>query len=360
MAPPASPVWEWLVRAADAPAAGNQKASCKGCGKTATQAPAQWWPHLRDCDGSSDKEVAAHAKTAAEKHFTELDEAAKKASRSSKTKQTTIVNLTQDQRNQDADEAIARWVFASGQPLLAVDDYYLREAFKKVAAAGPNRAQLGRKRLKEQLLPAEVKRVKRQQQAAVDLEFQLYGRTLVSDGWQDANGRPLINVLLVSPSGEMFQKAIDTSGNRKSMVYIADQLASYVTLDVDFVVMDGACAGAIEILTERFPWLSGVVCATHSLDLLMKDLGSMAFAADPLAAARDLVKFINGHQKTRALLAKESDVVLLSPSATRFGYNLIMIERMLRCEDSLRSTVASREWRDWRRDQTPDIRDHAV
>jgi Protein of unknown function (DUF 659) len=131
--------------------------------------------------------------------------------------------------------------------------------------------------------------------------------------------RPLINILLVSPAGQIFQEAIDSSGDTKSMQYIADQVGRYITRDVDFVVMDGACSGAIELLTAKYPWLSGVVCTTHSIDLLMKDLGKMAFAADPLAAARDLVQFIKNYQKLRAMFMKESDVCLLSPADTRFA-----------------------------------------
>lgn len=362
MAPKASPVWQWLTKAADAPTAGNQKASCKGCGKFGTMSPQLWWQHLQQCDGSKDEETAEHAKTAADKHFRDAAAVAARQSSaaSSRLKQTSVVKLNQKQLNEQADEAIARWAFATGQPLRIVDDYFLREAFNKVAAAGPGRKHVGRKRLKEQLLPAEKKRVKRQQQTAMDMNKELYGQSLVSDGWQDANRRPLINILLVSPAGEIFQEAIDTSGNTKSMQYIADQVGKYITKDVDFVVMDGACSGAIELLTERYPWLSGVVCSTHSVDLLMKDLGKMAFAAGPLAAAKDLVQFINNHQKPRAMFMQQSDVGLLSPADTRFGYNLIMVERVLRCEDSIRKVFSSKEFKDWRKGQKPELRDHAM
>jgi Protein of unknown function (DUF 659) len=47
----------------------------------------------------------------------------------------------------------------------------------------------------------------------------------VSDGWTDANRRPLINVQLVSPAGELFMEAIDTSGNTENMQYIAQQVS---------------------------------------------------------------------------------------------------------------------------------------
>ena len=39
--------------------------------------------------------------------------------------------------------------------------------------------------------------------------------TLASDGWQDAQKRPLLNVCKIIPSGASFIKAIDTTGKTK-------------------------------------------------------------------------------------------------------------------------------------------------
>ena len=357
-----SPVWKHVTKDPDATGAGNHKASCNGCGKVATQAPSAWWAHLQECNGSQDEEAQQSALEAASRHFAAIEEEARKAARidKRKTKQTKIPELNQEQLYSRADEAIGRFVFVNGLPLRLVDDFYLRDAFKAIAAAGPNRKQLGRKRLKEKLLPLERKRARDQQAEAATEEGRLHGKCIVSDGWQSATGTPIINVLLVSPSRESFVEAIDTTGQTKNMQYIANKLSRHITEDVDFVVMDGACSGAIELLQAAHPHLSGVVCATHSLDLLMEDIGTMDFAADPLNAARDLVHFINKHQKTRALFADHSDVVLLAPSTTRFGYHLMMIERLLRCEDALRALVASTPWRDWRTSQQKaEVKQHA-
>jgi Protein of unknown function (DUF 659) len=47
----------------------------------------------------------------------------------------------------------------------------------------------------------------------------------VSDGWTDAKRRPWITGLLISPAGELFMEAIDTSGNTENMHYIAQQVS---------------------------------------------------------------------------------------------------------------------------------------
>jgi hypothetical protein len=355
MSPKESPVWEFVEKLAAGIAIGNVKANCKCCGKESTTSPGVWFKHMRtECDGNLDPELLDHAKAAADKHF-----AVKAQKYTRPMKQTSLIQLNDVQLKEQAEIGIAKWAFATGQSLRAVDDFFFRNMLEKVAAAGPGRKHLGRKRLADIMIPQEKKRVKKAQQDAASLNKELYGQSLVSDGYTDANRRPLVNVLLVSPAGELFMEAIDTSGNTKSMAYIANQVKKYIDRNVDLVVMDGACSGAIELLQVEFPWLSGVVCTTHSLDLLMGDLGAMAFAADPLDKARQLVKFINNHHKTRALFADLSDVVLLSPAATRFGYNFIMVQRLLRCEEAVRKLMGSRVYQDWYKSQNAGIRNEA-
>ena len=144
------------------------------------------------------------------------------------------------------------------------------------------------------------------------------------------------------------------------MQYISNHLSTHIDKNVDLVVMDGACKGAIDILVDTHPWLSNEVCTTHSLSLLMEDIGKMPFAAGPLASARDLVHFINNHHASKALFDKHSDVKLLAPATTRFGYHLMMIQRLLRCENALRALMSSTEWRDWRVAQKKsDVKAHA-
>lgn len=359
MAPKESEVWQHIEKTGSA-TKGNCPGSCKCCKLSRTQAPGLWWQHLQeDCDGSADPEQLLHAEAAAAKYFAEITRKAELKAGKKSGKQQSFIKLNEKQLHAEADEAIARWVFANGLPLSSVNDFYFREAMDRVVAAGKNRTHLGRKRLTDVLLPAEVKRVKKGNSDISVLNKNLFGQTLVSDGWTDANGKPLINVLLVSPGGEQFLEAIDTSGDTKSMVYIADLLGKSISKDVDLVVMDGACNGAIELLTEQYPWLSGVVCTTHSMDLLMKDYSGMAFAADTLSKAKELIKFIMNHQKPRAMFMQISSVVLLSPANTRFGSYFTMVERLLRCESKVRELLGSRSFQDWVRNQKSDIKNAA-
>jgi hypothetical protein len=85
--------------------------------------------------------------------------------------------------------------------------------------------------------------------------------------------------------------------------------------------MDGACAGAIKVLTDRKPWLSGVVCTTHSLDLLMEDICKLPWAKRTIAQTKKIVNFINNRHFSRALAAKHCSHVLLAPGNTIIMWN---------------------------------------
>jgi hypothetical protein len=58
--------------------------------------------------------------------------------------------------------------------------------------------------------------------------IRTYGATLVVDSWSSVNNHPLLNMMCVSPVGEEFLGAIDTSVHMKNAVYIADVIKRYV------------------------------------------------------------------------------------------------------------------------------------
>jgi hypothetical protein len=58
--------------------------------------------------------------------------------------------------------------------------------------------------------------------------IRTYGATLARDGWSSVNNHPLLNMMCVSPIGEEFLEAIDTSEHMKDAIYIADVIKKYL------------------------------------------------------------------------------------------------------------------------------------
>jgi len=153
--------------------------------------------------------------------------------------------------------------------------------------------------------------------------------------------------------GATFLNSEDSTGQTKDAPYIAKHICKAIELvgaeNVVQVITDNAanCKAAWAIIAKKYPRIACSPCVAHCLDLLLEDWGKLSVAA-VVGDVADVVKFINGHDGSRALMKKHSpDKGLLKPADTRFGTNLIMVERMVDLKDNLQEMVASRKYKAW-------------
>ncbi len=155
--------------------------------------------------------------------------------------------------------------------------------------------------------------------------FQLTGATITSDGWSDVRRRPLLNLLVVSSKGEMFFKAVDTGGETKDAAYIAGQLIDCIrevgANSVIQVVTNSAavCKATSRLVEQEFSWITWTPCTPHCLDLLLEDVGKLPWAAEVVAEAKAVVKFITNHHRSQALFRGKFALDLLKPGDTRIS-----------------------------------------
>jgi Protein of unknown function (DUF 659) len=89
----------------------------------------------------------------------------------------------------------------------------------------------------------------------------------------------------VTPDGAMFIDGTDTSGETKDAQFIADDIKRNIELlgepNIVQVVTDSAgnCSAARKILAEFYPGIIFSPCTAHCLDLLLEDVGKLAWAA---------------------------------------------------------------------------------
>ena len=77
---------------------------------------------------------------------------------------------------------------------------------------------IGSKKLE---VEAEVKR-------ATSISIETYGVSLCLDGWDNVVHRPLMNIMLCCLAGNIFVDLVNTSGNKKTKEYIAEELKRYI------------------------------------------------------------------------------------------------------------------------------------
>jgi proline dehydrogenase len=147
----------------------------------------------------------------------------------------------------------------------------------------------------------------------------------------------------------MFFKAVDTGGETKDAACIAGQLIDCIReVGIDNiiqVVIDSAavCKAAGKLVEQEFSWITWTSCTPHCLDLLLEDVGKLPWAAEVVAEATAVVKFITNHHRSQALFRGKSALDLLKPGDTRFATNFIMLE----VREALQELVVGREWREW-------------
>lgn len=142
--------------------------------------------------------------------------------------------------------------------------------------------------------------------------MKVCGCSLISDGWSNAQNRPLLNFLVTTPKGTKFLSAIDTSGAVKDAPYIAAQLALAITQqgaeDIVCICTDsaGVNAAAAALLKEEFPGIAWVRCGAHGVDLALTSIGKLPWVKDILDQASTLVKFVTNHHASLALVRKHA------------------------------------------------------
>ena len=83
--------------------------------------------------------------------------------------------------------------------------------------------------------------------------------SIVSDGWSDAQRRPLLNFLAVTEDGPMFLRAINTEGISKTKDYISKKMLAVIdevgAQNVVQVITDNAsnCRAAGIIVEQKHP-----------------------------------------------------------------------------------------------------------
>lgn len=172
--------------------------------------------------------------------------------------------------------------------------------------------------------------------------ISLYGATICTDAWDNVVHRPLMNVMLVCPLGDIFLGSIDTTGNKKDKGYIAGKLKEYIEVvgpqNVVQICSDNASAmlGAMDMVVEDFPHIYKQGCAAHIIDLLLEDWGKEEIFKDLIILAKRICVYIRTHHVTMALFRQFSPKFsLLLPAQTRFACHFLMISRLMRVKATL-------------------------
>ena len=211
--------------------------------------------------------------------------------------------------------------------------------------------------MRNDLLEKCYGQVKERVQRIILSNIVLSGCTIVSDGWSNVQRKPLINIMVVSPRGETFVRAIDSAGSIKSGTYIADVISSVIeevgAKNVVQIVMDNAknCKNAGKLLKRRYSHVYSCGCNTHSLNLVLKDWyksEDTKWFASIIDMARKIVKFVLKRQRVLDIFRPRMSVILKLPAETRFCTHFYTLESLLCNKDAVVETFTCMAFYEWK------------
>jgi hypothetical protein len=295
-------------------------------------------------------------------------------------------------------EVTEQWMRAivqKGLPLDLVDSPEFRAAVLMTARAGQgyvdsqkNESKLPhRTTMTSKVLPALDEMLDAKVSESIKGLITETGGLIISDGWTDVAGHPIVNALLATPAGIKFIKAVDTSGSTKDKEYIANFIIDVIQTqspeNIVAVCMDGACRYSFPLIKKEFPHVFGFICPTHAIDLFLANVcsnngiitmpgiegefewGSSVFS-QPIEDAREVIKFITRHGKPTSIFSdicinpntwsdaeepQPNFTRLVKYCETRFASNLLMLQRYEALQIVIKSLVASNLYITWLRGQ---------
>jgi hypothetical protein len=194
-------------------------------------------------------------------------------------------------------KSLMKMIIREGLPLRLVRALSLKEFIKVVQSAPAGYTPPAYDTARTTLLQQAVEDVDKKLQAWTE-RTTTTGVTLTSDGWSDANSRPLLNSLAINPKGVKLLDAINTEGQQKTGDYISQQLIAGIELvgpdNVVQVITDSAacCKAAGAIIMDTYDHIFWSPCVAHVCDLALEDIFKLDKFNDIYTSTKDFVTFI--------------------------------------------------------------------
>eukprot|EP00253_Pinus_taeda_P024452 PITA_24452 len=242
---------------------------------------------------------------------------------------------------QEVDDVVAQFFYACAIPFNVGRSPYFKNVIKKAIDFGKGYVPLRSEVLRTTLLNKTKDKVTGKL-AQIKESWKLIGCTILNDGWSNLCHRPLINVLVYSPQGVLFLKAVNATDRVKTSEFIFGILDEAIQevgeKNVVHVITDNAsnCVGAGKLIMEKYNHIYWTPCAAHCLDLMLHDLAKFPWVNETIRRAKTIGNFIINHRLTLSIYRKNASKELLRPCDTS---NLQMALKNVAKESSNSSTL---------------------
>ncbi|XP_057744989.1 uncharacterized protein LOC130962845 [Arachis stenosperma] len=219
----------------------------------------------------------------------------------------------------EVDKRFARWLLDCKIPFNAVMSPYFQDMLDGVAGIGPGYKGPSYDKLRVHLL-ADLKRESQMLVDSYRSAWKETGCTLMADGWTDQRQRTLINFLAI------VLKVIEWIGPNNIVHVVTDNAANYVA--------------AGRLINRKYDNIYWSPCAAHCLNLILKDISSMAHISNLATRASKITVFVYNHTVFLSWLRERPKWrEIVRPGATRFATVFITLNNIFDRKKELQQLV---------------------
>ncbi|XP_041980965.1 uncharacterized protein LOC121734420 [Aricia agestis] len=254
------------------------------------------------------------------------------------------------EKNKEIDLCFARAIYATGTPFNLLESSFWQKA---IAALNPTYTVPSRNSISTSLLDSEYERVRK---GTLEIINRAEALVLVMDGWTDINGKGTVKFIVTTPK-PFFYKSVYPGSNRENAVYLFTQMkalideigpSKFVAVVTDNTITMKATWRMVEAEYEH---IFAVGCASHTLNLLLRDIVKIQKIKDCIDIVTKIIKYIKKRHVELTYFEKiqtekygNNKKTLKLTGQTRSGGNYItMMESLLCNREALKATVTCQE-----------------
>lgn len=249
-----------------------------------------------------------------------------------------------------ADMAVARFMYEAGIPFTAANSQYFQEMADAIAAVGPGYRMPSYHSLRGKLLNKSVQDAGEYGEE-LKKSWEVTGCSVMVDRWMDKTGRTVINFFIYCPKGILFLKSVDASDISNCPDALLDLFDGVVQSVgpknvVNFVTdSTPSYKAARKLLMEKYKTFFCSTCGVHCIDLVLEEIGKMDDMKEVLVKAKRITQFIYNNAWLLNLIRKKTggrDIVQLA--ATRFASIFLSLQNVVSLKDQLHQIFTGATW----------------
>ncbi|KAK4430874.1 hypothetical protein Salat_0849200 [Sesamum alatum] len=175
------------------------------------------------------------------------------------------------------------------------------------------------------------------------------GCSVLLDGWMDAKGRHLINILVDSPRGTVYLCSFDISdciGNMDAMQSFMDKVLMEVGIDNIVQIMTYSTSAFMKEvgkqLMEKYRPIFWTVSASCCIELMLEKMTGINLIRYTLGKAKTITRFVHSNPDVLKHIQDQSDGNgLVVSSKTRFTQPFLTLENIVLGKETLKTLFLS-------------------